>query len=90
MRRLPPTVPRPLPPRQPLVLSAQQALPDIALAQPGEDLFADPAAIPFRRAKAPLRRTQIGVALRGRGGNLTVTLTSPDGRTAKLTRRLSQ
>ncbi len=87
---IPPLFPQPGPLLlRPLALQVQQALPDIAIAQPGENLFTDPATIPLRRAPAPLRRTQLGMALRGSGGNLLVTLTSPDGRTAKLTRKLS-
>lgn len=88
----PPPVSPPLPRQKrprPLVLSVQLALPAITIAQPGENLFIDPAAIPVRRSDGDAHTTAIGMALRGKGGSLTVTLTAPDGRIAQLTRKLT-
>jgi hypothetical protein len=86
---LPTPFPRP-PGRGPrsLPLSLVVALPDIARARPGEDVFADPATIPVRRAAGSSGQTLIGVALRGRSGAVTVGLGSPDGRSASLRRTL--
>lgn len=66
-----------------------KTLDKLALAVPGENVFADLAAIPLRRSRTTLKGTPIAIALRGAGGNVTVVLASPDGRTAKLTRRLA-
>ncbi len=85
-------VPFPRPPgRGPrsVPLTLVVALPDVAPAVPGQDLFADPATIPVRRGRALGGHTQIGIALRGRGGTVNLTLASPDGRTATLRRTLS-
>jgi hypothetical protein len=82
----------PFPPpggRRPPTLAVTRALPDIRLAVPGENLFADTEPIPLRRARGPDRDTQVGIALRGSaGGTVTVRLRSPDGTEASLTRRL--
>jgi hypothetical protein len=87
---LPSPFPRPPGPRRRNVpLSVVVALPDIAQVRLGEDLFADPATIPVRRAAGSSGQTLIGVALRGRSGAVTVGLGSPDGRSASLRRTLT-
>jgi hypothetical protein len=81
-----PFPPGPRPTNLPLTL--QVALPDIPRAIAGENLFADPATIPVRRVAVPPDQTRIGMALRGRGGSVSIVLTAPDGRTATLRRTL--
>lgn len=81
-----PGEPRPIP----LPISITRALHEVRIAVPGENVFADPDAIPLRRTPAPSQRTLIGAAFRGKlGGTVNVTLTSPDGRVATLKRVLS-
>jgi hypothetical protein len=74
--------------RSPAV-SVTAPLNEIPLSLPGQDPFADPAAIPLRRGRGTRASTPFAVALRGTGGNVALTLTGPDGRTAKLSRKLS-
>lgn len=72
------------------VVVVSMTLNTIAIAVAGENLFSDAATIPLRRSKSTEQGTPIGMALRGTGGgSVALTLTSPDGRTAKLTRKLS-
>lgn len=88
---LPPNLP--LQPRVGLVkaqvVTVSRTLNMISPAVTGENLFADPATIPLRRSRATREGTPISMAMRGSGGSVTVTLESPDGRTAKLTRKLA-
>lgn len=99
---IPPIQPRPpiqpLPPLRPIPLPArpgsgsamvEAALAEIRVARPGDDPFAEGVPIPLRRAKAMPAGTQIAVYLRGTtGGAVTLTLTAPDGRAAKLSRKV--
>lgn len=86
-------LPLPGPRRRPggMAISVQKPLPDIRIAAPGENVFADSDAIPLRRAPGPGAHTRVAVAVRGSlGGKLTITLTAPDGRTKSLRRTLSR
>ncbi|MEB3359850.1 MAG: hypothetical protein VKK04_24200 [Synechococcales bacterium] len=53
-----------------------------------DDLFNVPDPIPVQRDRSVRGVTEILIALKGKGGRLTVELESPDGRTARHGRRL--
>ena len=71
----------------PAPVGLRVALPELAPLGAAEDLLADPQPLPARRSRNPANG--ITLALRGRfGGSLQITLLSPDGRSATLTRKL--
>ena len=69
--------------RQASGTSVQADLASLRRPARNEDLLADPAAVPLRRAGA-----RVTVALRGDAGSLQLTLTAPDGRISTVTRSL--